>query len=610
MGKISKNSSIGGLVRKAESDYISGTTTVSKYVDFSLSDDVNKIYAYLESKHTSGETDSQGREKPFFNIVLAARNIWFRSSDIDRSKIKVKASYSKEVIPAFFATIHLQKWMRRENFGTFLNSWGINSAGFNESIVEFVEQDGRLIPSVLPWNRIICDSVDFKNNPKIKVLEFTEAQLRKNKSYDQDLVEKLFSARRARETLDKRRKDNKNYYIKVYEIHGELPLSYLTNRESDEDTYVQQMQVITYLASKEKGNFDDYTLYSGKEEKDPQMLTALLPEIDGSIALRGSVKSLFEAQWMVNHTAKNIKDQLDLASKLIFQTSDGNFVGQNALVAIEQGDILIHAINQPITQVANNSHDISALQSFGQDWRGVGREIVGISESMLGQAAPSGTAWRQVEALLNENHSLFEIMTENKGLSIEQMMREYIIPFLKKKMDNSKEITATLEDHDITKIDSLYIKSESTKRANEMMIQNLKKLKFGDPIPTAQDHQNLVNANASVIQEGLSAQGNQRFFKPSDIPEKTWKELLKDIEWDLEIDVTGEDVDKEALTTLNTMLVTIANNPNILQDPNMKMIFNKILSLTGAVSPIEISNIAQPSPMQITPPAATPTVGG
>ena len=83
---------------------------------------------------------------------------------------------------------------------------------------------------------------------------------------------------------------------------------------------------------------------------------------------------------MLNHTAKQIKDQLDLASKLIFQTSDGNFVGQNALTSIESGDIMIHQINQPLTQLANNSHDITSLQNFGQQWKALGNEITGVSE--------------------------------------------------------------------------------------------------------------------------------------------------------------------------------------------------------------------------------------
>lgn len=109
---------------------------------------------------------------------------------------------------------------------------------------------------------------------------------------------------------------------------------------------------------------------------------------------------------MVNHSQKSIKDQLDLASKLIFQTADANFIGQNALSSIETGDILIHNVNQPLTQVNNNSHDVTSLSNFGQSWKALGSEINGISEAMLGIAPKSGTAWRQTEALLQESYSL------------------------------------------------------------------------------------------------------------------------------------------------------------------------------------------------------------
>jgi len=43
------------------------------------------------------------------------------------------------------------------------------------------------------------------------------------------------------------------------------------------------------------------------------------------------------------------------------------------------------------------------------------------------------------------------------------------------------------------------------------------------------------------------------------------------------------------LQTLATVLQSIAANPQILTDPNAKMLFNKILSATGTVSPIELS---------------------
>ena len=169
---------IGELVRELESNFISGTGTLtSKYVTSDLYEDINKTYAYLESKHISGETDSLGREKPFFNIVLAARNIYYRATDIDRKNIEVKPTKTRDVIPAFIATVHLQNWMRKENFGAFLNDWGLDLSGFNSSVVKFVEKGENLHAMVVPWSRLIVDPINFDANPKIEILELTEAEL-------------------------------------------------------------------------------------------------------------------------------------------------------------------------------------------------------------------------------------------------------------------------------------------------------------------------------------------------------------------------------------------------------------------------------------------------
>jgi hypothetical protein len=595
---------VGELIRQAEDAFINGGgVQSSKYVNTDLHEDINKIYAYLDSKHISGETDDMGREKPFFNIVIAARNITYRATDIDRKHINIRPTKSSDTIAAFLATVHLQNWMRKENFGAFLNDWGLDLASFNSSVVKFVEADGKLHPMVVPWSRLIVDPIDFKNNPKIEILELTEAQLYQRKNYDRDMIEKLCDALAARENLDGSDKDHKANYIKLYEIHGNLPLSYLTGKESDQDTYVQQMHVISFVASKEEGRFDDFTLYSGREAKDPYMLTSLIPSTDGSISLNGSVKNLFESQWMLNHTTKSIKDQLDIASKLIFQTSDANFVGRNALTAIEQGDILIHAVNSPLTQVNNQSHDITAQESFGNMWKGLASEIAGISESMLGNTAPSGTAWRQVEALLQESHSLFDLMTENKAIAIEQMLREYVIPHLMKKMDTAEEISATLEAHNISQIDAIYVPREAVKRHKKRTIDQMRKL-LEKPIQSEITPEELPQPFNPEIEEfsvkdDLAKQGNQRFFIPDEMNGKTWKEYLGNIYEEGLLEVDGgasESTDKNlALTTINTALQIIVN-PAFANNPQAQMLVGKALQLTGSVSPLELSSMPPPQP--------------
>jgi len=590
---------IGSLIRQLENDYQNaGETTLSKYVQFDLRENLDKIDAYANSKHISGPVDSMGRDKPFFNIGTSAVNVVYRATDIDRRNILIKPTKLKDTTRAFIATMKVQEWMRKSYFGTFLNKWGRTLAKYGSAVTKFVEKDGELHAVVVNWHKVIIDPIDFYSNPVIEILEYTPAQLRKNKSYDQGMVASLISAVQSRETADGQNKDNRAGYIRLYEIHGELSKSLLTEKEADEDIYVQQMQVVSFVMGEKENDFDDFVLVKGKEES-PYLLHSLIEEDNRSTGI-GAIEYLFESQWMENHSMKAIKDQLDLASKLIFQTADDTYVGQNALLAIEQGDILVHRENMPLTQINNGSHDITQFQNFGTSWKQLGNEIVGISEAMLGQTPKSGTAWRQTEAVLAESHDLFELMTENKGLGIEEMFRKYVLKFVRKQLSNRKEIMGVLTDSQIKQIDVSYINSETEKRIKKEVIDSLVK----GELPVSMD----VQSTQESIQEELSKMGNTRSFIPSeDVTEKQWKEYFEDMEWDLEVDVTGEQTNTGTyLTTLTTVLQTIATNPLVLSDPNAKMIFSKILTMTGAVSPLELTGTQTPPPQ--TPEVTQPQV--
>lgn len=580
--------SISQLVREMEDLDTNGVTTSSKYVTQSMREDINTTEAYLNSKHISGDTDYLGRPKPFFNIVVGARNIWFRATDIDCKNIKLRATKDEEMIEAFIATIKFQEWIKKQSFGQFLNDLGLSLASHGSTVSKFIERENELIAQVMDWNNIIVDPIDFENNVKIEKLWFTPSQLLKQKGYDKEKVKELLSKVETRETITGEQKDNKSGYIPVYEVHGELPLSLLTNDEKDDETFVQQIHIVSFLAKKDnKDKYDEYTLYSGREKQNPYFITHLIKK-DGQTYAGGAVKNLFEAQWMVNHSQKQIKDQLDLASKIIFQTSDGSFVGQNMLSSIENGDILKHEINQPLERLSDNA-DISALQAFKADWQNVANQINGISEAMQGENAPSGTAWRLVQAQLQESHSLFELMTENKGLAITEMIRRYVLPFFKKQLNNDEQISAILEEENIKQIDSMYVPNEVTRRLNQKKKETILSGEIFDPGFEAAD---MAEANAEISK---TLTGNQRFIKPSDIPNKTWKEVFDDMEFDIDIDITGEAKDIQgAMATLTTIFQVVASNPAVLQDPTVKMMFSKILNLSGVVSPLELSQGSQP----------------
>jgi hypothetical protein len=220
-------------------------------------------------------------------------------------------------------------------------------------------------------------------------------------------------------------------------------------------------------------------------------------------------------------------------------------------------------------------------------------QINGINEAMV-TAPKSGTAWRQTEAVLNEAHSLFELMTENKGLSIENMLRKHIIPYFKKKIDTTDEISALLSEQQISQIDKMYVPNEAIRRINR---KNTEKVLNGEDVEPMTEE--TIPTAEMEVQKSLEAMGNQRFISPSDIPTKTWKDVLKDVEWEVDVDITGENRDTQtAMATLSTLLQTIMAKQGQPFTETEQVVVNKILELTGEINPMELNKQSQPIQQQ------------
>lgn len=573
--------SIQNIVREAERNYTQGTSKLGKYVDWSMYDTIETIDAYLNSKHISGSKDALGRDKPFFNIVTASANIWYRATDLDRKNIRIMPDSVTSIPLAFLGTVILQQWMDKNRFGVFLNEWGRALARYASVVVKFVEQNGELKPSVIPWNRFIADPVDFNAIPHIEKFYKTPEQLMQMEGYDKDVVKSLITAHTTRKTLEGFEQDSYSNFIEIYEVHGNLDTRHL---EKDPDwnldpKFTQQMHVISYVESN-KGEYEDFCLYKGREKKDPYMLTHLIKE-DGRTLSIGAVEYLFDAQWMQNHSIKQWKDQVDLASKLIFQTADKNFLNKNVLSAIQNGDIMIHEANQPLTLINNQGHDITSIQAFMSQWRILNQEITSTPDAIRGNSQPSGTAYRSVAIQQQEANSLFELMTENKGLALEDMLREFVIPYLKTKLNTKDEVMAVLDDNGIAEIDSMYIPREAVSRYMNKAIETI--LQDGVPSPYQAD------IEEQQVREEFNSLGNKRSFTPGEI---SWKEALSDLKWEnVKVEITNENKDKEAvMTSLTNIFQTLAQTDTT----KANLVLSKILTETGTVSPFELSSTASP----------------
>jgi len=113
------------IVKKAEDNLINAVPIkIGKYATHDHTEKIATIDAYLNSQHISGPTDSQGREKPFYNVGLMAAYNWYKTTDIDRKHINFKPRNAKQRLKSLVATLKLRNWMEEQSFGLWLNEWG------------------------------------------------------------------------------------------------------------------------------------------------------------------------------------------------------------------------------------------------------------------------------------------------------------------------------------------------------------------------------------------------------------------------------------------------------------------------------------------------------
>lgn len=573
---------------------------LSKYVSFNQRERINTSFAYLNSKHLSGDTDHLGREKPFKQIIIPVRNVTYRATDIDRKHITFGAESNEQVIPALLKSVLLRDWMKKEKFGLFLNHRTLELANHNACITKYVDKGNELIPKVMNWEKMIVDPIDFYTNPQIEKIDFTPADLKKQKNYNQEVVEDLLDNLQKRKTAEGQDKDSNSNYITVYEVHGEFPLSFLTDKEEDDETYTQQMHIVCFQAKNNGKEYDEYTLFKGREKQSPYEIAYLMPE-DGVTYPGGVVQELEQAQWMTNHYEKLIKDKLD-GQKDIYQTDDQSFLGKNSLVDIENGDILNYESGKQSLTKINTETNIVPLQSASGGWMALANLIGGISEAMI-TTPKAGTAWRSLQAQLQEAHSLFEEMKETSSLYLARDFEKHVQPFFERQLDHADEIASILESHEIKQIDARYLPAETNRRVNQRKKDAILNGEEYTPEMEQMDTAEL----GSQIQSELT--GNRRPMTPS---KATWKEEFKGFDWNIDIDITGEGKDFEGNSeTFKSILQFLANLQGRPMTPQEELIFNKMLMNTRIVSPLEMSftkQTAQPALTQPQP-ATQPVMG-
>jgi hypothetical protein len=124
-------------VRQQRDDYRSQSITIAEGYDFSQYETLRTIEIHHNSRFLSGNKDSLGREKPFFNICKFRVNGPTRATDLDTKDVQIESTRPGNGYAASFV-LNLKNcnWTKDTSFARFLNEMGHTRAKYGGVLVK------------------------------------------------------------------------------------------------------------------------------------------------------------------------------------------------------------------------------------------------------------------------------------------------------------------------------------------------------------------------------------------------------------------------------------------------------------------------------------------
>jgi hypothetical protein len=389
----------------------------------------------------------------------------------------------------------------------------------------------------------------------------------------------------------------------VYEIRGWFPRAFIKDvqnekyTEADEIDYSYQLYYI--IGSPQEDQTADFVealncVYWEDDTEEVYKYLKRKPKSGRDFGV-GVIEEGEEAQVWTNDAVLKQYRAMEYTTKVIGQSASKKLKGRNLLTETDDGTILEHEDNKPIT--ALNLLPSGGLQQYNAlitQWYDQLEKTTSAYAAQRGETPPSGTPFRLQATVLQQSSSVFKTLQQELGIFITEIIEDWVLPYLATRLNKAHILAYDFSPEELKDIDKKF----SIANANDMV----KKKVLSGQIVTPEEYEAWMVSAGDFIKETKG----QRFI---DIP----KDFYKNLKAKVTVNITGEQRNKAAtLESLNNILITYASNPNLSQDPVASQLLARIIELSGAgISPISITSaINEKSKMMQQQPEMQPTGQG
>jgi len=511
------------------------------------------IELYLNSQFKTGNRDSEGLKKHFYNISNFRCAVGSKATDIDTKDIKLIAEEGQSYYPAWFLGKGLRMWMKEKKFGQLINKIIYTLPKYGTVVIKTIQGEPILVRLANLFEDPTADSLE-ESGFVIERHLYTPQELRKRNW--ENIEEVIADWRKKQGKISKKKEDR---FIEIWERCGEAKNEWL--KEGEEEGYSNALFVVYHKAGKGQGLVLHKTEISELPYREVHW-----EKVPGRWLGKGVMEIMFENQIRMNELV-NLKAQgLRWSSLHIFQSRD-EMVNRNLLVDTVNGEVL--RVRSEITPVAVEERNLAAYSQDETRWDMNSDQKTFSYDVVRGQRAPAGTPLGSSVLQTQMATGYFKMKQEDIGMFLRNLLLDVIIPAFKKKNKGEHILNFMGDEAEIEKLDGLIVGVRTERKILDFLAKKR-------TIPSAR----FVSLIRSIEEERLN-KTDQRYIK---IP----KGFYDNIKYKVDIVITGEQRDLSAkIATLQTVLTIIGSNPTILQDPRTRKVFNKILDYAG-VSPLEM----------------------
>lgn len=531
---------------------------------WNMRDHIRKSLLYKNSKFFEGPNDG---ERPFDNVILPALFPQYRLEGFDVKDIIPYVNDEKNYHKSFLVKKYHPRWARKHSLDTFIDELVESYVDYGLALVK--EVNG-VKPMVVPLEKIaFCDQADAT---KLICIEhnYTPSELKEETKWYQDEVDKVILLNNTEPKENKKKKKG----IKVYELHGELPESWLKDG-GDKNKFVRQMQVVAFYEDKDS-NKGGICLYKGKSK---QLFKALKRDpIYGRACGRGGIEELFDPQVWINYSAIQVKEMLDIASLMLIQTADKAAAQRQKITELSKGEVLYHDENKPFNQVVIQPYNKTAFDNASARWEQRARLISSANDTLIGNTPSSGVPLGTTELITNQNIGLHEYRQGKISTFVAELYRDDILRYLVKDMNKGEKFLEELSLEELEEVSEKVAVNLSNNRIKEIVL----KMKPGDYTP---ERIEMLRGMKDILQTEFKKGGSKRFFE-------IIKDEIKGIPVDVEVSIKNKQKDLAGMNQkLSNIVRTFISDPRF-QNEDMSKLLLEIFETAG-MSPINFSKFGK-----------------